>query len=275
MTKSQCQMNAQIPMSHFGHWLFLIFILCVLSGCATVYNQATGRQETMLISTADEVRIGQKMAAEIEKKYKPDEDIFVQARLRAIGNVIAAVSDRKDLTYYFKVLKDKDVNAFTTPGGYVYVFRGLIDKTGSDSELASVVAHEIGHVAARHAAKKMEIDMGYNLLMSIVFSGKSNADTARYIDIGFNLIALGYSREDELFADKLGIRYLIKAGYDPYGMVSFMEKMEKMEKEEGGAPIYILSSHPYMSQRIEEARKEIARQKTQKALQEQAVNDKI
>ncbi|MDD5449205.1 MAG: M48 family metallopeptidase [Candidatus Omnitrophica bacterium] len=229
----------------------------------------------MLISTADEVRIGQKMAAEIEKKYKPDEDIFVQARLRAIGNVIAAVSDRKDLTYYFKVLKDKDVNAFTTPGGYVYVFRGLIDKTGSDSELASVVAHEIGHVAARHAAKKMEIDMGYNLLMSIVFSGKSNADTARYIDIGFNLIALGYSREDELFADKLGIRYLIKAGYDPYGMVSFMEKMEKMEKEEGGAPIYILSSHPYMSQRIEEARKEIARQKTQKALQEQAVNDKI
>lgn len=238
-------------------FLFMVFIL---SGCATVYNPATGRQETVLISTADEVSIGQRMAAQIERRYKPDEDMMVQARLRAIGHVIANISDRKDLVYYFKVLKGKDVNAFTTPGGYVYVFRGLIDKTDSDSELGSVIAHEIGHVAARHAAKKMEVDMGYSLLMSLVFSQKSIPEMERYINIGFNLISLGYSREDELFADKLAIRYLIRAGYNPYGMVSFMEKMERMEKEEGGAPIYVLSSHPYMSQRIEEARKEIAKE---------------
>jgi len=204
------------------------------------------------------------MASQIERRFKPDEDMIVQARVRAIGSVIANVSDRKDVPYYFKVLKDKDVNAFTTPGAYVYVFRGLVDKADSDAELASVIAHEIGHVAARHAAKKIEMDMGYDLLMSLAFSKEAKPELERYINIGFNIISLGYSREDELFADKLGIRYLIRAGYDPYAMVSFMEKLAKIEKEEGGVPVYILSSHPYMSQRIEEARKCIVQEQAQR-----------
>jgi len=245
--------------------VFRIFILCCglgavvcgLYGCATIYNQATGKNEAVLVSTADERAIGYRMAGQIEEKYKLDENIMVQARVRAIGNVLANVSDRKDLPYQFKVLKDKNVNAFTTPGGYVYIFRGLADKTDSDAELASVIAHEIGHVAARHAAKKMEVEMGYNMLMAIAFSRSSRADLERYVSIGFNVISLGYSREDELFADKLAIRYLMRAGYNPYGMVSFMQKMDKLEKEEGRVPIYILSSHPYMSQRIEAAGKEI------------------
>ncbi|MBI4335746.1 MAG: M48 family metalloprotease, partial [Candidatus Omnitrophica bacterium] len=235
-----------------------------LSGCATIYNPATGRQEMVLVGTQEEVEIGVRMARQIERRYSMDEDYFIQTRIRAIGNVLAGISDRRDVPYQFKVLKGKDVNAFTTPGGYVYIFRGLVDKTSSDSELASVIAHEIGHVAARHAAKKMEMEMGYSLLMSIAFSGSARPETERYINIGFNLISLGYSREDELFADKLAIRYLTRAGYDPNGMISFMEKMERLEREEGARPLYILSSHPYMSQRVEAARREIALQLTQK-----------
>jgi beta-barrel assembly-enhancing protease len=244
----------------FEIWiLFVIWILLFgfLSGCATIYNPATGRKEMVLVRTSDERAIGFQMARQIEKKFQVDPNIMVQARVKAIGNVIAKVSDRRDLPYSFKVLKGEEINAFTTPGGYVYVFRGLVNKTDSDAQLASVIAHEIGHVAARHAAKKMELEMGYNLVMAIAFSSRPKPELERYVNIGFNLISLGYSREDELFADRLAIRYLIRAGYDPYGMVAFMQKLDKVEKQEGKIPIYILSSHPYMSQRIEEARKEI------------------
>jgi len=237
--------------------IFSSVLICVLSGCATIYNPATGQKETVFVTTADERAIGANMAPQIEKKFKVDEDSFIQTRIRTIGNTIAKVSDRQDLPYYFGVLKGKDVNAFTTPGAYVYLFRALVDKTDSDSELASVIAHEVGHVAARHAAKKMEAEMGYNILMTIAFSKESKPELERYIDIGFNIVALGYSREDELFADKLAVRYLVRAGYNPYGMISFMKKLEEIEKEEGVAPIYILNSHPYMSQRIEAVRKEI------------------
>ncbi|NQU74271.1 MAG: M48 family metalloprotease [Candidatus Omnitrophica bacterium] len=229
-----------------------------LLGCATIYNPATGKEEMVLVSTDDERAIGVKMARHIEGRLELDEDAFVQTRVKAIGEVLAAASDRRDLPYYFKVLKSEDVNAFTTPGAYVYLFRGLVDQADSDAELASVIAHEIGHIAARHAAKKMELEMGYNLVIALAFSRGSKRDLERYVNIGFDLISRGYSREDELFADKLAIRYLIQAGYDPYGMVSFMEKIDKIEREKGGVSLYLLRSHPYMSQRIYEAEKEIA-----------------
>ncbi|MCX5715802.1 MAG: M48 family metallopeptidase [Candidatus Omnitrophica bacterium] len=239
--------------------VFFIFSFSIfsLSGCATGYNPATGKKEYIFIDTKDEIAIGNQMRREINKKFRVDEDAVLQAKIDAIGKAVSSASDRQDVPYEFMVLKGKEVNAFTTPGGCVYVFRGLIDKTGSDSELASVIAHEIGHVAARHAAKKMEADMGYSLLMSIAFSKNPNPELERYVDMGVNVVFLGYSREDELFADKLAVRYLIKSGYNPYGMVSFMEKIDKMEKEDGTIPIYFLRSHPYMSQRIKEAEKEI------------------
>jgi len=212
------------------------------------------------VGTEDELVIGRRMAHHIERRFKLDTDLMVKSRVRAIGHAIAKVSDRKDIPYTFKVIKHKDVNAFTTPGGQVYIFRGLIDKTKSDAELASVIAHEVGHVAARHAAKKMELDMGYNLLMGLAFSKSRKPDIERYIGMGFNVISLGYTREDEKFADKLGVKYLMRAGYDPYGMVRFMETMLKMEKEKGGSSPHILRSHPHMSERIGAAKKEIAYQ---------------
>lgn len=271
--------NEELKIKNLRNLPFFIlrfsFLIFVLSGCATIYNPATGKEETVIVATPDEIAIGQKMAYQIERRFKADPDPLAQARIRAIGNDLANVSDRKDAPYYFKVLKGDEINAFATPGGFVYVFRGLIDKTESDAELASVIAHEIGHVAARHAAKKMELEMGYNIVMSIAFGSQSKPELERYVNIGFNLIALGYSREDEMFADKLGIRYLIRAGYSPYGAVSFMEKMERMEKEEGATPIYFLRSHPYMSQRIEEARKEIPRELAREELAKQGIGSAI
>ncbi|MDD4879002.1 MAG: M48 family metalloprotease, partial [Candidatus Omnitrophica bacterium] len=129
----------------------LFIILSVfLSGCATIINPATGRKEYIMIGTAEEKAIGGQVSAEIETNYKLSHDEAMIERVNRIGLSIAKVSDRQDLTYYFKVLENKEVNARSTPGGYVYVDSGLIEKANDDG-LAGVLAHEVGHIAARHS----------------------------------------------------------------------------------------------------------------------------
>lgn len=125
----------------------------------------------------------------------------------------------------------------------------------SDDELACVIGHEIGHVAARHIAKKLQAQLGYELLMNIAANKAGFRDLQKAASITFDLISLGYSREDELLADKLGAKYAYKAGYDPYAMISFLKKLKELNKGEMG--IVFLRSHPYASQRIELMDKQI------------------
>lgn len=238
--------------------IFIYLIASIfLGGCATVYNPATGREEYVWIDTTQELQLGRQMANEVGRRYKRYEDLLTQARVNAIGQYLAKFSDRKDIHYHFTVLDGEQINAFALPGGFIYVFRGVVENAKSDAEIASVIAHEIGHIAARHPVKKMEMDLGYNLFMNVLFSGGKHRDFARYIDLGFNLIMLGYSREDEFLADRLSIRYLLRAGYNPYAVVSFLKRLQKMKDDEWLKPLVILSSHPYISQRIEAAQEEL------------------
>ena len=137
-----------------------------ISGCATIYNPATQRKEFYLINTGQEVGMGQEMDAELHKKLKVLNNPLMQMRLDRIGNRIAAVSDRQDLTYTFRVVEDKELNAFAIPGGFVYVNSALMN-LATDDELAGVVAHEIGHVAARHSVKRLQTALGYQIVMGI------------------------------------------------------------------------------------------------------------
>jgi predicted Zn-dependent protease len=222
-----------------------------LAGCATVYNPATGAKEYIMISTAQEVSIGNQVAAEVETKYRLSQNTAQIERVNAIGSRIAAVSDRQDLKYYFKVLDNKDVNALSTPGGYVYVNSGLIEKA-NDDELAAVIGHEVGHIAARHSVQAMQANMGTSLVASLVFSRVETTEQVRQAAaIGLNLIMLGYSREDEFEADKLGVRYTYYAGFDPNGAVTFMEKL--LREEKGDNSFVYLRSHPLYSDRIAKA----------------------
>ncbi|MDP2911409.1 MAG: M48 family metallopeptidase [Candidatus Omnitrophota bacterium] len=237
--------------------LLILFLSLPLlfSGCATLYNPATERKELVLLTTPMEVAIGQNAAMQVAQQYTFIKDPKEISRVTEIGEKLAKVSDRTDLKYHFAVVEDKEINAFTMPGGYIYINSGLIDIVTSDDELACVIGHEIGHVAARHIAKKLQTQLGYDILMSVALQNANVRQMQQVIGVTFNLVELGYSREDELLSDRLGAKYAYKAGYDPYAMVSFLKKLNEKDKSSMG-PVF-LRSHPYTSQRIQLMEKEL------------------
>lgn len=237
----------------------LLILSAFLSGCATVYNPATARQDkvSVLMSPYAESILGGYYYAQMRSSYhgKMRED----SRLTAIGQRLVAVSDRpSDFKYRFLVVDEPAPNAFTASGGYIYVTKGLLDMASSDDEIACVVAHELGHDACRHMAKKMPAIAGYQLFMGIISSRTKEdkqKDIQQIVGIMYQIISNGYSRQDEREADKLAVRYAKNAGYDPDAFITFFEKMQKRNSQ---VHIPWLSSHPSDQERIENAKKEIA-----------------
>src|SRR3989338_8961386 len=129
----------------------------LLSGCVqSSYNLATHHEDYTMTSTSKEVAVGRRIAHRVMEELTVAEDEPLQEKVRSIGDRIVAVCDRKELVYTFTVVKDEDVNAFSLPGGYVFINDGLIKKTATDDELAGVIAHEVAHITARQAVKRFE-----------------------------------------------------------------------------------------------------------------------
>lgn len=229
-----------------------ILILC-LCGCATIYNPATGRKEFIFINESTEIAIGKNVATEITKKENVLEDEKLQERIEKIGKKITAVSDRSNIKYEFHVLDNKELNALSLPGGIIYIYKGMLDKLNND-ELAFVIGHEVGHVAAKHAVKTIQANMAFQLVLSIAFAamGKDTStatNVARATNTAYNLIALGYSRKDEYLADNLAVKYMYKAHFKPQAAISALEKF----KTEEGFRLKILDyfrTHPSLRDRI-------------------------
>ena len=243
------------------------FFLALLSlslsvGCASLseYNPATGRQEFIIIPTDTEVSMGKSIHQQIVSEFgiSPKKDEFNKIKL--IGQRLARISDRQDYEYNFYLLNSKEINAFTTPGGNVYFFSGLLNKLKTDDEIAAVLAHEIGHCAARHTIKKYQAVLGYNLIGSLIFSqvhvGEGAKATAQLAsDTAVQLAMSAYGRQDEYQADQLGVKYMYLAGYNLNGMIETLEILKK--ESQGRAPPLILSTHPYLDDRIKAVKKEI------------------
>lgn len=237
---------------------FLLSVFCfLLTSCATIYNPATERQEFILIDTGLEVTIGQNVARSVARQYKIIEEPSLAARIQSVGDKIAKVSDRQNLPYRFYVISQDDVNAFAAPGGYIFIHKGLLDKIDSDDELAGVLAHEVGHIAARHSVKQLQGALGYDILMSLAFRGGRAKDVERLVNITFDLIQAGFSRKDELEADRLAVRYTHKAGYNPKAMVTFLKKLQGLEKHKPLQIELFLRTHPFIPQRIEAIEEEL------------------
>lgn len=239
--------------------LSCVLLLGFLSGCATEYNIATGQEDRLFYSTDREVDIGKTIDKEISKNknYKPVEDPLIQERVEAIGKKIVSVCDRKDIEYHFKVLEDKEINAVSLPGGYVYVNSGLVDKIDNDDQLAGVLAHEVGHIVARHSVKKLQAMMGYSLLRFLSVAAPGGAQVGSAADIAFTELMLGYSREDELLADQLATRYLKRAGYNPHAMIDFLIKLQDINRRKPLMPKTYFKTHPYVPDRIRVVKQEL------------------
>ena len=235
-----------------------------LSGCIrSSYNLATQHQELTMTTTDKEVEMGRKLATQVESELTLVADEPMQERVRHIGQRLADVSDRKELVYSFAVVEDEEVNAFSLPGGYVFVNDGLVKKTGGDDELASVIAHELAHITARHAVKRYETNLGYQLLQLASLAAARQGASARGVGVALQAARLAYAREDELEADRLAVKYLKASGFDPKAMLTFLARLRKLQQSKTRylpravvRPQYGMT-HPFIPERIRAVKEEL------------------
>ena len=224
---------------------------CVLlaGGCASEYNLATGREERLLYGTEKEISIGDAVARQVERNYKINQDMDLNRRMEVILSRLVPVVDRKDLVYTIRVIDDDKVNAVSLPGGYIYVFKGLIDKAENDDQIAGVIAHELGHITARHGIKRMQSAYGYALLQGLAIASQ-DADAVVGVNAVYTSIFFAYSRRDEFESDRLAVRYMKKAGYDPEEMIKTLEILKKEEERAPLQPVNYFRTHPYLAERM-------------------------
>jgi septum formation protein len=239
---------------------FMLGAVFGLVGCSTEYNLATKQEEKYYYSTDKEVQMGQSINRRVEKELKFSGDPLQQKRVEDIGKKIAAVSDRKEIDYYFRVLDDGEINAVSLPGGYVYVNSGLLDKVANDDELACILAHEVGHIVARHSIKKLQAMQSYTILRVLVAVAPGVSEAGNAADAAFLQFLLGYGRQDELLADQLGARYAKLAGYDPRGMVTFLIKLQDINRRMPLRERSYYKTHPYVPDRIRVVKQELGEQ---------------
>jgi predicted Zn-dependent protease len=243
--------------------LVLIISALFIAECGAIeFDTSTGEEEVVFMSTDGEVNLGDSLSKSVEKRYRVVKDEAVQKRVNDIGQKIAAVCDRKDIIYHFKVIGDRGtpepvINAFSLPGGYVYVFKDLYDEFPTDDELAAVIAHEVGHIVGRHSAKRMQAAFGANALMILAGQTQTDRQSVNKTYAAINSMMLAYSRDDELFADKLSVKYARKAGYNPQGAATVIEKLWEIQRKEPERRYMDERTHPYLSIRLSNVKKEI------------------
>ena len=208
----------------------------------------------VLIPPVLEVALGREVAREIEAEYKLLNDPELTAYVDNVGQGLVGVCGRRDVEYEFKILDDDKVNAFACPGGFVYVTTGILKIMDNEAELAGILGHEIGHIAERHGVKRLQSQLGYGLLIRLLFKDEG---VRKIANIAANLVFLGYGRENEFEADYLGTEYAYMAGYDPRAMREFLGKLKQLEGREPWAIEVLLKSHPPTSERIQKVEQQI------------------
>ena len=247
-------------LKQFGVSVLMMFMMIGGSGCASEFNLATQQQETLIYGTDKEVSIGNALARQFDKNYEINTDVDINERVEKILDRIVAVCDRKELVYSIKVINDDVLNAVSLPGGYIYINKGLIDAVKTDDQLASVIGHEVGHITAKHAIKKLQAMYGYTLLQLGAIGGARSGQLAQGLEAAFLTLFTEFSQDDELLADKLGIKYAKKAGYDPQGMTEMLAILKAKQDKEPARPYSYWRTHPYIPQRIASANQAISGQ---------------
>ena len=248
--------------THGLYSVALAALLCLAGlagGCAG--NPATGGTDIVVTTQGREVAIGREMHQKLVEEGAAYDDPELQAYVNRVGQRLVAASDKPDMTFTFTVIDNPDINAFATPGGYIYVNRGLLAYLDSEAELAGVLAHEIGHVTARHAARQQTATITSQVLATTAYILTGSGDLAQASSMYGTELVRGYGREHELEADGLGAKYMYRAGYDPdallavIGVLKDQEQFQRVQAKEGGKPAGtyhgLYATHPRNDQRLQ------------------------
>jgi len=228
--------------------LLSLLLTALLGGCAV--NPVTGQEELMFFGPDKDVELGRKYGPQIEKALGgrfADENL--QSYVNRVGQRLARVCHRPDMAYHFTAVRQKQINAFAVPGGYVYITTGLLEKLETEAQLAAILGHEIGHVVARDTMVALSRQIGMTALVaaSAGVGGRGSGDLTAGAAFISGVLSLQYSRDDEKDADLVGLSYMVQAGYDPNGMVQTMQILQELQTIR---PIEFFSTHPNPESRI-------------------------
>jgi predicted Zn-dependent protease len=228
---------------------------------AQIGNRDVGKGVN-IYSIEREMALGKQLAQEVQRQSKVVDDPLLSEYVNRVGQNLVRNSDAR-VPFTFQLIEGDSPNAFALPGGYIFVYTGLLKLADEEDELAAALAHEIAHVAARHMTKqatKSEIVNLASIPVGVILGGGIAGIAARQgASVGIPAVFLHFSRQDESEADYYGLQYLYAAGYDPTGAISIFEKMESLQKTKQGAMARIFSTHPMDADRIQKAEKEIGK----------------
>ncbi len=221
-------------------------------------NPATGKEQISLVSENQEIQMGRQSDQAIIAELGLYPDSAWQQYVRTLGLSLAAVSERPDLPWTFRVVDDPTVNAFALPGGFIYVTRGMLYHAENEAELAGVIGHEIGHVTARHSVDQITKQQ----IAQIGLAGATliEPDIEKYgqlINTGLGLLFLKFSRDDEKQADDLGLRYMYRDGYDPRQMDDIFVMLDRISQTSNSRIPDWLSTHPNPADRVQRIQRQI------------------
>ncbi len=268
MYSNQNGQGCGLSMGRIAIGLIIAAIAVISFLSSKTYNPVTGQDQYLSITPDQEIALGLQATPDMIQQYGgEDPDPQRQAKVEQIGNSIAQKSDASQTAYQFKyhLLNDpKTVNAFALPGGQVFITDGLLSLLKTDGELAGVLAHETGHVVARHGAQQIAQSNLTDGLIGAVAVAASNpndpngASATQIAQVVGQLVNLKYSRGDESQADTLGVRLMSQAGYDPNAMVQVQQILEGLSQS--GRPPEFLSDHPDPANRIQAIQAEIQKE---------------
>lgn len=230
--------------SIFSRLLLITIVISLFPSCAV--NPVTGKKQLMLMSEAQEVALGAQYDPSVVGTFGVYQNENLLAFVQEKGVEMGKLSHRPNLEYHFKILDSPVINAFAVPGGYIYLTRGILAQFNNEAELIGVLAHEMGHITARHtASQQSKQQLGQLLLIGGMIASEEFRQFADYAMQGMQLLFLKFSRDNEREADRLGVEYSSKIRYDAHKMADFFNVLKKMQlaSDHGGVPTF-MSTHP-------------------------------
>jgi predicted Zn-dependent protease len=216
-----------------------------------------------LISVNDEIALGRQAQQEVRRQVPELRDAAINRYVENLGRRIAARADGPRYPYSFDVANKRDINAFALPGGPIWVHRGAIDAAQNEAQLAGVLAHEIAHIANRHAADQMTKGTFANAGLGVLGALLGGGNGARLAQMGAGIAAqatmMKFSRDAEREADLKGLAYMKRAGYDPRGMVEFLQVLRARQGRDPGSVRTFFASHPAPAERVARLQQEAGR----------------